>query len=279
MKKLFSKKAIVAVIIAVLIAASALAATLAGGSGFVSTGLETIFSPFKAAAASVAEVCENIYGYMYKYDSVVKENEELRAQMSGAGESERELALLEAENERLRQLLDFGSRHSDYVFSPSAVISWSSSNWDSYFTINSGSINSDVAVGDCIITSTGAIVGVVTSVEATTSTCRSVIDTGFSASVSLSNSGSTASVSGDYALMRSGSLKLEYFTDSNKILTGDAILTSGQGGSYPPGLLVGYVSSISTGSDGLSQYAVITPAADLDSVVDVYIITDYTIGQ
>ena len=279
MKKLFSKKAIIAVIIAVLIAASALAAVLAGGSGFLSTGLETVFSPFKSAAASVAEVCENLYGYMYKYDSVVKENEELRAQAAGAGESEREIALLEAENERLRQLLDFGSRHSDYVFSPSAVISWSSSNWDSYFTINSGSINSDVAVGDCVITSNGAVVGVVTSVEATTSTCRSVIDTGFSASVNLSNSGATASVGGDYALMRSGSLKLEYFTDSNKILTGDAILTSGQGGSYPPGLLVGYVSSINTGSDGLSQYAVITPAADLDSIVDVYIITDYAIGE
>ena len=278
-KKLFSKKAVIAIIAAVLVAGSAVTAVLAGGSGIISSGLETIFSPFKAAAASIAEVCENLYGYMYEYDTLLKENEELRAQAAGAGDSQRELDLLEAENARLRELLDFGSRHTDFVFSPSAVISWSSSNWDSYFTINSGSANSDVAQGDCVVTSNGSIVGVITSVEATTSTCRSVIDTGFSASVSLSNSGSSASAVGDYSMMRSGKLKLQYFTDSNKILTGDAIVTSGQGGSFPPGLLVGYVESIQTGSDGLSQYAVLEPAADLDSVVDVYVITEYQIGE
>ena len=44
---------------------------------------------------------------------------------------------------------------------------------------------------------------------------------------------------------------------------------------YPAGLLVGTVESLHTEANGQDQYAVIQPAADLDSVRYVYIIKEF----
>ena len=50
---------------------------------------------------------------------------------------------------------------------------------------------------------------------------------------------------------------------------------SGLGGVYPAGLVVGEITGLFTGADGVSRYAQVKPAADLDSVRYVYVITDF----
>ena len=112
-----------------------------------------------------------------------------------------------------------------------------------------------------------------------TSVCSSVIDTDFAASVNLNKIVGSSSAKGDYALMRDGYLILEYINDSDKILTGDTVITSGKGGKFPDGLLVGYIVEVKKDSTGLSDYAVVEPAADLDNVLNVYVITDFELTE
>lgn len=204
-----------------------------------------------------------------------EENAQLRAQLAGSSQEEREFEELEEENRQLRELLNLSQRNSDYIFETAAVISWSSSNWESSFTISKGRSNSDIEVGDCIITSAGEVVGIVKTVSAVSSVCTSIIDTSFSASINLNNITGSSSAKGDYALMKDGLLKVEYINDSNKVLSGDTVLTSGKGGVFPSGLLVGYITDVRTDGAGLSDYAVVSPAADLDNVLDVFVITDF----
>ena len=57
----------------------------------------------------------------------------------------------------------------------------------------------------------------------------------------------------------------------------DQIVTSGLGGYYPSGLVIGSVESLQTGDDGLARYAVLTPMMDFNALTEVFVITDYDI--
>jgi len=276
MKKIFSKKAIIVVVIALLIAGITSVSLITGGKpGFVTDAAETVLKPVKMACAGVAGMCEKLYGYMNDYDRLLAENAALRAQAADAGQEKREYSALEEENIRLRELLGLAQKNNDFVFDSASIISWSASNWESSFTIGKGSSNSDIAVGDVIISASGCVIGMVRTVSANSSTCVSVIDTTFSASVDMDNVTGSCAAKGDYSLMKQGKLKGEYISDSNMVFNGDSVITSGKGGIFPRGLLIGYVDRVVSSTDGLQEYAEITPAVKLDDQVYVYIITDF----
>lgn len=276
MKKIFSRKVLAVLIAALLIAGITGVSLIVRNSPGVITGtVETLLKPLKTVCASVAGVCEKIYGYMNDYDRLIEENAALRAQMAGADRDKREYDTLEAENQRLRELLGLAQKNEDYSFDSASIIAWSSSSYDSSFTINKGSANSTLAVGDPIITSSGDVVGVVKTVSETSSVCISLLDTTFAVSVNLEGLEDAASAKGNFALMKSGRLQAEYLEDSNMVFAGDSVVTSGKGGVFPEGLLVGYVTEVKQSQSSIDDVAVIEPAADLDQLLYVYIITDF----
>lgn len=277
MKKIFSRKALIVIVIALIVALAAVISMVGTGKpGFVTSAVETVLKPVKSASAAVAGTCEKLYGYMHDYDRLVEENAALRARLAGADREARDYDALEEENIRLRELLGLSKKSEDYEYESASIIAWSASSWDSTFTINKGSSNSDVSPGDPVITSSGSVVGLVRTVSASSSVCVSLIDTTFAVSVDLDNVTGSCSAVGDYALMRQGKLLVEYISDSNRVFTGDSVITSGKGGLFPPDLLIGYVDTVTATSDGQNDVAVVTPAVSLDDLLYVYVITDFS---
>ena len=276
MKKFFTKKGMIILAAAIIIAVISGVAMLGGNkTGAVTSAADTTLSPLKKAVANIAEVCEKLYGYMHDYDRLKEENALLRAEVAGANQEARELEKLEQENKRLKDLLGFATYHTDYVFDSASIISWSSSNWEATFTINKGSANSEIEAGDSVITATGEVVGIVQTVSSNSCVCASIIDPSFSVSVLLDNVGGAATAKGDYMLMKEGLLSLDYINDLNYVLNGDTVMTSGKGGVFPEGLLVGYITEICPKPTGYGEYAKITPAADLTNAFNVFVITDF----
>ena len=68
---------------------------------------------------------------------------------------------------------------------------------------------------------------------------------------------------------------LVYIESESDIRIGDKVITSGIGGVYPRGLLVGRVSAIEVDEASRTLTAIIEPAADLDSISKVMIVTEY----
>jgi rod shape-determining protein MreC len=62
---------------------------------------------------------------------------------------------------------------------------------------------------------------------------------------------------------------------STAITTGGEICTSGLGGKYPKDLIVGAVREVLEDSQGLSAIAVIEPAANIASLRDVFVLTNF----
>ena len=102
-----------------------------------------------------------------------------------------------------------------------------------------------------------------------------VLDSSCEMGAIVTRTGDVGVLDWDYALSEEGLLKLAYL-DAGVVLTaGDAVETSGVGGVFPAGVLLGRVKELKTESHGISQYAVLEPAVDVTKVSTVFVITNF----
>ncbi|MBR6653597.1 MAG: DUF1850 domain-containing protein [Oscillospiraceae bacterium] len=123
-------------------------------------------------------------------------------------------------------------------------------------------------------TEDGFLIGQVTEVSRSSSTVQTILDSA-SGVGALTDEGVTAIAEGDFNLMSDGKLRLTYIEDTSRVVAGDKVITSGKGGIYPSGLVIGTVESVSLDPSGLSASAVVEPEADIAAVTYLFIITDY----
>lgn len=235
-------------------------------------------APVQKAVSSAVNWMDNIYGYLYDYSSLQAENESLRAQLADAQQSARDGIAASEENTRLRQALELREKHTDYTLESSKIVLWSTSNWTSSFTISKGS-SSGIEYGDPVITEYGVLVGQITELGTTWATVSTVIDIEMSVGAFVGQEGSSGMVVGEYDLMKEKKAKLAYLADGAQIFSGDDILTSGSGGSFPQGLVIGTVGAVKTEAGGQIEYGVVEPACDLDALVQVFVIKDFDVVE
>ena len=180
------------------------------------------------------------------------------------------------ENALLRELLELREQRRDLTFESAAVIDRESTNWTSALTLNRGTAHG-VEKNDCVVSAEGDLVGVVSAVGYNWCTVLTVIDTDTELGARVFRTQEVAVAEGDLTLMGEGKLKLSYLSADAQLLSGDVVTTSGLGGFYPGGLVIGTVESVRTGDDGLAQYAVLAPAARLGELSEVFIIKDFDI--
>ena len=277
MRVIFTKKTIaLSAITAILALITLISVNVYGSSGPVTGFANTVSRPLKALASIVAREFEVLYGGFFRYEQLLaayerrlQENQELRDNYADA------LRLAE-ENRYLRDLLGFRQRNPGHEIEEATVHTWSSTNWSSSFSIARGSSNSDIAVGNSVITQYGVLVGMVTDVGANTSTVVTVLDTTFSAVALIGESGHSATATGDFSLMNHGRLMLDHIDDDTPVMRGNAIVTAG-GGVFPPGLVIGEVEEVYNHPTGIGRYATIRPVITLDSIRMVFVITNFEI--
>ncbi len=251
---------------------------LNGRAGLFAGMAGSLRVPLQQAASSATEWLESIYGYIYKYDQLVEENESLRKQLAEAQEEARSAAEVSEENARLRELLGYLGKHKDFVTESARVVAWDASNWASAFTISKGE-ESGIEVGDCVITSAGDLVGQVTELGAGWATVRTLVDTNVSVGVLVGEVSGAAMLLGDFALMQEGHSKLTYLAEGTSLLEGDQVITSGKGGRFPQGVVVGVVVQLRTEAGGQTTYGVVQPACDLASLSQVFVIKEFTVVE
>jgi rod shape-determining protein MreC len=279
-KEFLRKKGIKLAVAVVLVALLVVFASrgLAGRAGFLTNAVGAVAEPVQKAAGAVADWLEGVYGYLYRYDQLKAENEALRVQLAEAEKEALSGAEALEENARLRNLLGYLEKHSDFVTESAKVVSRSSSNWSSSFTVSKGE-SSGVAVGDAVITEYGALVGQVTELGTNWATVSTVIDVDTSLGALVGNDGSAAMVVGNYALMQQGCVQLTYLAEGAQMFIGDTVTTSGAGGLFPQGITVGTVSNVQTEAGGQSEYGIITPACDIGAVSQVFIIKEFNVTE
>ena len=266
---------IIALLLTILIGVGT--AFMGGNADPLSNVVNTVTSPIRNGIAAAADWAEGVYNYVFRYGQIQEELASLRAQVAELEDQVREGQEAAKQNERLRELLDLQAKREYFVF-VSARVTGRTSNWDSTLTLSKGSCDG-VAVGNCVVTSTGLLVGVVSQVGLNWSTVSTIINTDIEMGGIVTRTYSAGVLEGDFALMGQGRLKLSYLPDSAQLVSGDEVLTSGKGDVYPSGLVVGRVEGVFTDPSGMTRYAVVVPDADLSSLVEVFVIKDFEIPE
>ena len=267
-----------AVIVLAAAALILLGAATRSGVSLVQNVTGIVAAPMQKVLSSTVNWFNSMYGYLYRYDAMREENEALRTQLAEAQQSAREGIAASEENVRLRQSLGLRQKHTDYVLESAKVVLWSSSNWSSSFTISKGR-SSGIELGDPVITEYGALVGQVTELGETWATVSTVIDVNSSVGAYVGVAGSSGKVEGEFALMRDGTAKLTALADGAVIYEGDEVLTSGSGGAFPAGLVIGTISHVETNDSGQIKYGIVVTQAELDTLVQVFIIKDFSVVE
>ena len=280
MKKFFKKKGLIIIAAALIVVViSVVSGTVSKGDADLATDADSvIMKPMRTVTASMIDSLEQLYNYIYRYDQMEAENQELRAQLAQMEREYREYGEISEENDRLRSLLEFSQRNESYKYDTAAIISWSASNWSSSFTINKGSA-SGLELHDTVIDESGYLVGQITELSASTATVTTILDTSSSIGAQISSTNDSTVAQGDFELMKEGNLKISFLEEGQKLITGDSIITSGKGGIFPQGLEIGKIAGAEHSATGLENYAVIEPSADLERITNVFIITSFEMTE
>ncbi|WP_175615112.1 rod shape-determining protein MreC [Piscibacillus halophilus] len=203
--------------------------------------------------------------------NVYKQNEVLKEELQDYKSLAFQVNELEKENEELRSLIEMDEAISDYTPIKATVISRSPEQWFDQVKINRGRMHG--VEPNMAVTTASGMVGKVIGASQMTSTVQLL--TGFDVDNRIS-----AVVDGDddiFGLVEgyddeTDTLLFREMTDSGQLEVGQTIVSSGMGGVFPRGLLIGEVSSVELDQYGLTKIAHIEPAADLLDINHVMVI-------
>ncbi len=274
MRQLFSTRLRIILVIAVLITAAL--AVIAGVTEQTigDTLMQGFLTPFRTAADSLVGQAEKYYSYMFRYESLDAENQQLKAQIAQMEDQARQADTITRENARLRALLNLKETHEDYVLVDAYIIAWDSNDFTNTFTINRGT-QAGIDINMVAITANGEVVGLVTEAGTNYAVVKTVLDSTLEISATIASSGYNGMVSGGYIHGQDTWLRMDYLPSSSIIRNKDQVVTSGST-VYPRGLILGQVRDAGFEETGVAKYALLEPAAEISSLEQVFILTQYT---
>lgn len=265
----------------VLIASLLLTAALSMGSALVPGALSplgnvigVIASPFQYVVSGFTGWVEDWYSYAFRYQQLQDEVESLEQEVATLREQNRDAQTALEENEQLRELLNLTEEETEWVVEDVKITGRGTTSYESTLTINKGTADG-VKTGDCVITGTGNLVGVVQKAGVNWATVITLVDPDISMGALVYRTDDDAILEGDLSLMLEGQCKLSYLDSEVSLIQGDEVLTSGKGGVYPAGIVIGTVDSVQDAPSGKEKFAVIQPAVDLEDLKMIFVITSF----
>lgn len=199
-----------------------------------------------------------------------EENQKLKDENSQLQEQLRELEILKSENNTLKEYVNLKDKYSSYTTVPAYVIQRSLSNYDKLIVINAGT-DDGINVNMPVISESG-LVGHVISVTNDTAKIQTIIDTASNVSANISNVQDSVVLKG--TLNSTEILRATYIPADSTILQGDEVVTSGLGGIYPKGILIGNVKTVVNTQNEADRYAEIEVSTDFSNLETVLVITE-----
>ena len=229
-----------------------------------------VTSPMQQALSSATEPVADWVNDITDVSGLSSENDRLRA------ENERltnELARAReemAQQQQGQELNEVRRAFPDYQFLHAGVISRDASNVRSLIAIDRGR-SDGIDEGMIVITEGSSLVGTVTKALDDYAWVTLITDPKSAVSARVQESRAEGVVAGNY----SGELTMEFVGQGAVVKEGDFVLTSGVGGGYPPGFIIGRVSSSTAREQELFQDVRVAHLASLSGIERVLVVTNF----
>lgn len=276
MKHFFTTRIRVVLILALLIAGVLMIVSSLTGLSLPDMMVQGVLTPVRTGISQLTDQAEKLYSYMFEYESMAAENERLKQQLAEIQDEARNADAVARENERLRALLNLQDSAEEYTFTDGYIIAWSSNDWSNTITINRGT-SSGIQRDMCAVTANGELIGLVSEVGSNYAVIKTVLDSSLEISATISGSGYNGMVKGGYASESPDKLRMNYLPSAATIHINDQVVTTGST-VYPRNLILGYVIDAGFDETGVAKFAMLEPAADISSLEQVFIVTDYNAG-
>ena len=240
-----------------------------GASGVIHSArsaVSTIISPFDRASSLIGQATDAI-GTAAESATTNPDS------LSQLQEQNRELASLviqleeyRLENERLAALLGLSNAYS-LEATAAHILKTSVDSWNQTITIDKGT-EDGVAVGMPVMSPNG-LIGQIESVGRITSEVRLLTDPNSGVAVIIQGSRNEGVLNGSHSRL----LYLTLISLDVPVSPGDAIMTSGAGGVYPKGIVIGEVTSVHYLPSDVYQTIVVRPTARVKYYEEVLVLT------
>ena len=231
--------------------------------------------PGQTAASGVGGWIQGIFSYFGSVKALRAENEALKQENVALDKQVRDTEGLTQENQELRAMLNLMKTESKLDLVAAQVIAKDPSNWYSSFTINKGS-NDGILKNQPVLTANKELIGQVYKVGSNWAEIITILDPDSGVGSMIERSKDLGVVEGDTALLQQGLCRIGYLARDTDIKIGDYIETSGMGGVYPKGLLIGTVLEIGEDHTNMSKYATVQPAVSIGKLSQVCVLTGFT---
>ena len=231
--------------------------------------IQAAAAPFQNVTTRVGGAGVNIFEYLATLNRAAKENEQLKQRLAQAETELRDARAARDENERLKGLLGL-KEESKYTSVMARVIARDPSAWFDTVTINRGR-SSGIELNMPVVTGEG-IVGRVVALSPWTAQVMLITDERAAAGAVVGQLGTSNALGSVKGEGRNGLLEMRYVSGMEQVNKGDYIVTTGQDGIYPPGLSVGEVVEVTTGTATVPHVIHAKPSAHINSLEEVAVL-------
>jgi rod shape-determining protein MreC len=233
----------------------------------VRMALSVLLLPVEIIVSAPFELSRSASESMASRSSLIADNRRLNQEALIQNARLQRMAALEAENARLRALLDSTTKVGDSILI-AEIVSVDMSPYRNMIVVNRGS-KKGVYAGQAVIDADG-IIGQITRDRYYTSEAMLVTDIDHAVPVELARNRLRTIAVGTGKLNR---LSLPFLPSNADVRDGDLLVTSGLGGKFPPGYPVGVIRRVNriTGQPFLEVDA--EPAAALNRIREVLLVT------
>jgi rod shape-determining protein MreC len=248
-----------------------LALAKAGVLGPMENVVLTVFSPLQNALTRASEPAADFISNIRRTGELTDENQALRAENERLNAEVARLREDETRLQQLTQLLQVKEAHPEEQFLVANVFARDPSNVKEMIAIDRGK-RDGVKEGMVAVTEGGSLVGSITRVYDDYAWATLITDPDSAVSAMVQESRAQGVVSGSY----SRRLTMEFLLQASTVNEGDMVLTSGIGGDFPPGLIIGRVSAVASSRQEIFKNVTVEPLASLSRLETVLVLTSFT---
>lgn len=240
-------------------------------SGFIGSALMWPLGPLAGLFNGGTEAVQNgLNAPDQDPATLIKRNSDLEHTVAGLEVEVVRLREIEQDYKRLSAIVNYASDHPDQTLVTADVVALDTSGYLRWVVINRGA-RDGIQKGNPVISDLG-LVGRVENVVADASWVRLAVDPGSTINARLQTSRAEGAISGQLQ----GGLLMDLIPQDVTISAGDLVLTSGLGGNFPSGIVIGQVTSVQRQAAALFQQAEVRPTVDFNKLEIVSVITGFT---
>jgi rod shape-determining protein MreC len=230
----------------------------------------TALAPLQMGVSSITEQGSGFVATLTRVRDMADQNAEYKDEIDQLESQVVKMRELEVENADLRNLLSMKARTGPGALLPVQVIARDDTPYVQAITIDHGA--ADGIKPDAVVITHQGLVGLVVKVDPTSSKVRLINDLNSSVSVRLQTESRTTGVLRGQS--QGNLMVIAYVPQTDVVTPGDVVLTSGLGGIYPEGLVVGKVARVEQKDADPFQAAVVEAAVAMDKLERLYVLAD-----